>query len=328
MNFAYDEVVSNIERGFARFWPIYEDYAIIDGRLCHQGTEKYFYAPIVHTEIANELSKLNRGDEESVLRFARTYGSLGYQRLLPPASGLWKLIGDPLSWIWAHAETIRFCLLLSELLQKNNIDGLACVLRTCHVTPEDVEALCNPEQVQEISYARHAAAKYDAHPSYQLGGKLWHPTILVAERERVFLSYNLPGKNVHKNAALMEYGTRVFRSWVINANIQGVVRELKVRSRRVIQKLSQQPHQRHDLKKERSYWVFTALIETAYWHLANLIDGGTVKRCEDCSAIFIQRDRRQRFCPPSYNPKSSSRQHSRCGTRKRVREFRNPAVRC
>jgi hypothetical protein len=69
----------------------------------------------------------------------------------------------------------------------------------------------------------------------------------------------------------------------------------------------------------RSFFTHSALIEMVYWHLADAIDGGTVKRCSSagCGAYFIATDRRQRFCSPD-NPKTESP----CSIRERVRRFR------
>jgi hypothetical protein len=229
---------------------------------------------------------------------------LGYQKLLPPALGLWKPIGDPLLWIWVHAETIQFCLKISELLQDDDLDTLKDLIRTQYVTPKDIEELCEPGQVEELKDTLRIA---------QSGaggvGRKFFSTMLVAERDKIRLAWgDLPNKKECSDVESMNYLARSFRNRVINANIQGMVRALSVNKRPTI----------HD----RSYWGFTALIETAYWHLADIVDGGKVKRCEDCHGLFIQRDKRQRYCPPPYNPQSPKRRHSLCGTRKRVKELR------
>jgi hypothetical protein len=308
MKYAREEVAANIEQGFARFWDVYEDYTIVNDSLFSQGKPKYSYAPMVHQEIPSQLAQLKRGDRAGVLRFARTYGSLGYQLLLPPAPGLWKPIGDPLSWIWAHSETIRFCLKLSELLQEQDLYTLKDVLRAQHVTPEDIEELCDREQHEELKDTRHFVQA----PRSGRGSNFFS-TMIVAERDKVRLAWDdLPNKKDCSNMDRMNFLTCCFRNRIINSNIKGMVRALSVIW-----------HPRlHPRIEERSYWQFTALIETVYWHLADAVDAGKVKRCEDCHRIFIQQDKRQRYCPPLYNSESSKRRHSRCGTRKRVTEHR------
>jgi hypothetical protein len=299
------EVIANLERGFTQFWPVYEDYAIVDGALCWQGKQKYSYAPMVHEEIPNQLAQLKRGDEADVLQFARTYGSLGYQKFLPPTGGVWKPIGDPLSWIWTHSETIRFCLEISKLLHEEDLDTLKDVICSQHVTLKDVEEFYKPHEVEEIEYVLYLLQQ----PSWGIRGKF--PTMMVAERDKVRLAWHgLPNGKCLSDIDDMAYHARLFRNSVINANIQGIDRALPMGARSSI--------------KDRSYWKFSALIQTAYWHLADTLDRGRIKRCEECQAPFIQRDKRQRFCPPPASPIPSKRRHSRCGTRKRVQEYRRP----
>lgn len=74
-------------------------------------------------------------------------------------------------------------------------------------------------------------------------------------------------------------------------------------------------------KKERSFFGFHAVVNVVYWHLANVLDGGVVKRCEadHCDGIFIQDDPRQRFCPKRFRQRESL-----CAARQRQRKFRLP----
>jgi hypothetical protein len=301
MKYADEEVASNIQREFAQFWPVYEGYEIIDGRLCYQGERKYSYAPMVHEELPSELAKLTRGDEAGVLAFARVYGSLGYKEFVPFVTRL-AYVGDPLSWIWAHAETIRLCLLLSKALQDDDLSTLNRILRGQQVTARDVEELCEPAQAAAIQRELRGAQHYRGVSS---------PMALIAERDTVrFDGWNLRDEVTGADKARELFGVRNFRNRMINANIKGMVREIHTGWR----------------TKDRSYWTFTALIETAYWHVANTVDGGKLVRCEECQGVFIQRDNRQRFCPPLFTHPSSKRRHSRCGTRKRVKAHRsNPA---
>jgi hypothetical protein len=294
MKYADEEVAPNIQRGFAQFWRVYEDYKIIDGRLCQQGEETYSYAPMVHEELPSQLAKLTRGDEAGVLAFARVYGSLGYKEFVPFVTRL-AYVGDPLSWIWAHAETIRLCLLLSKSLQDEDLSTLNRILSGQQVTARDVEELCEPAQAAAIQDELRWA-------------KSTRPAVLIAERDTVRLDrWNLRNEVTDADKERDLFGVRDFRNRMINANIKGMVREVHTGWR----------------TKDRSYWRFTALIETAYWHLANTIDGGKLIRCEECQGLFIQRDKRQRFCPPLFTHPSSTRRHSRCGTHKRVKALRS-----
>ena len=96
---------------------------------------------------------------------------------------------------------------------------------------------------------------------------------------------------------------RDLRALIINANLRRVHRYVSV----------------DEKGKPRSFFGYSAPVDVVYWHLANLIDGGTVKRCEaeGCGGIFIQADPRQRYCPKRWRQRESS-----CAMRQRQRQGR------
>jgi hypothetical protein len=96
---------------------------------------------------------------------------------------------------------------------------------------------------------------------------------------------------------------RRLRASIINRNLRGVSRYVSV----------------DDQGKDRSFFQYDAPVSVAYWHLVNLIDSGTVKRCEaeGCGGVFIQTDPRQRYCPKRWRQRESS-----CATRQRQRDAR------
>ena len=127
------------------FWmcEVREDYAIRDDRLWSQGEIKYKYAPMTHQELPTEIAQLTWGDTKAVLRFARQYGLLGYDCVVqatlerkPSAEHpilrerLTEHGGEPLRWIWGHANTINVCLTLTNLLQEGDENALLNYLYT------------------------------------------------------------------------------------------------------------------------------------------------------------------------------------------------------
>jgi hypothetical protein len=64
----------------------------------------FVYSPMMHPEIPGGLAKLRRGDEAGVLELAKTYGSPCFSGLAAAAR---RCGGNPLPWIWAHAETLN-----------------------------------------------------------------------------------------------------------------------------------------------------------------------------------------------------------------------------
>lgn len=86
----------------------------------------------------------------------------------------------------------------------------------------------------------------------------------------------------------------------LNPNIEGIRRKVfEVRGR------------------ARSYFTFRAMIQAIYWQLADKLENGGIRRCEDCKRFFVARDKRQRYCPPPDGLK-----RSRCASRFNVAQFR------
>lgn len=96
---------------------------------------------------------------------------------------------------------------------------------------------------------------------------------------------------------------REWRRRIINANVHRVHRYISV----------------DEKGKDRSFFGFRAPVDVIYWHLANVIDGGTVKRCEadGCGGIFVKTDPRMRYCPKRWRERESV-----CAMRQRQREAR------
>lgn len=71
-------------------------------------------------------------------------------------------------------------------------------------------------------------------------------------------------------------------------------------------------------RRAQQQFGFTALVEVAYWHIAQALQGGRVIRCArpGCGGLFIQTDRRQRFCP------TGTKQESPCAVLERVQRYR------
>jgi CGNR zinc finger len=254
MEITLEELEPSRAQGFAMLWAVFGDYEITDGVLRRAHDEMVrCYAPLTHREIPGELSKLKRGDEAAVIRFAKLYGPLGYAMLVPTGENPG---GDPVEWIWAHAETLAICSHLTHLLQEDQTEKVKPYLHSLPSWPIIVRAMKGTVSPLGIAYD---------------------------EKDSVQLAH-------------------LVRRNLINANIDGIY-----------------PQPAEDGGKDRIVFRFRALIEVAYWHLANAIVTGHVKRCEspDCGALFVQTDPRERYCPPRFRQRESS-----CAVRARVRRFR------
>jgi hypothetical protein len=104
---------------FRRDAVVFEDYTAHEGMVIPQGAIRTRYSPESCPELPQKLARLSRGDTAAVLAFVRTYGLLGYAPLAAAVgrSDHSHAPGDPLAWIWAQAETVALCLLLTYGLQ-------------------------------------------------------------------------------------------------------------------------------------------------------------------------------------------------------------------
>jgi hypothetical protein len=70
-----------------------------------------------------------------------------------------------------------------------------------------------------------------------------------------------------------------------------------------------------------SVFRFDAMVQCAYWQIANQLEsGGGIRRCEYCGRFFVASHPNERFCPPS-----GSARRSKCGQNDRARRSRGAA---
>lgn len=252
--------------GFPGLWRVAKEYVIVGGLLREERETERLYFPVSHRELPSEISKLKNGDEEAVIHFARDFGCFGYPKLI---EGHANTQGEPLKWIWAHADTIRLCLRLLEGLQDKNGN-----IPNRELLEEVLGDLATPQSSPCAKVAYGAKVR----------SCLW--SLGAASRGEV------------ENLAAM-----IVKD-LINKNLKGI-----------------SPYLFFDESNNtwRQFFSYRALIQVAYWHLANYATGGRIARCEaeQCGALFLQTDGRQRFCPPRLSAKGESL----CAIRQRQRKF-------
>jgi hypothetical protein len=102
---------------------------------------------------------------------------------------------------------------------------------------------------------------------------------------------------------------RYIRRGLINANIRGISPFI-----RVVKKGT--------TERETASFGFSALIEVIYQHLADVVtQGRAIRQCaaDDCSALFVQTHKSQRYCAPMGKQKESP-----CARRMRARRQKQP----
>ena len=128
-------------RYFVRDAVVFDDYTIAEGMVIPQGALRRRYHPETCPTLPQQLARLTRGDTPAVLAFVRTYGLLGYAALAAAVGrgAPSDAAGDPLGWIWAHAETVALCLHLTYGLQAGDDAALQHLLTsgTAPTAPAD-----------------------------------------------------------------------------------------------------------------------------------------------------------------------------------------------
>jgi hypothetical protein len=271
---------------FRTRWPVSEAYRIINDRLCPCGPPVRGYDPLIHPEIPGHLAKLRHGDTEAVLKFAQAYGMLGYRAYIPPerwARGGVIPIGDPLEWIWVHAATLRICLELGHRLKNGKLTAIRKYLQQLHVTPQDREKYGFGEQGEETK-------------------TVWPAALIAVQGDFAIEEWGWLGQHAIGHHDDVKALARMACRSLINQNIAGIGWQLY-----------------DEGERDRLYLRFKALIEIAYWHVAQNVDRMRLKRCQapDCRAIFVQKDRRQCFCAAMGGPK----RESPCAIRYRVQRL-------
>lgn len=120
-----DAIIKSTQMGFHQFWNKYDDYRITDGHILGGQKIESFEVPGAYFELPSQVAKLKNRKEKDLLKFVNTYGLLGFKHLNPRHNRK----GEPLEWIWAHAETIYLVLELLKSLQDNDLQSAIRALK-------------------------------------------------------------------------------------------------------------------------------------------------------------------------------------------------------
>lgn len=275
-----EELQRSREQGKWDRWGVHEAY-IRDGWLFIEFDQHRIYAPLEHSEIPHQFSKVVDGQDATVLRFVEAYGRLGWselkegdgrtsdpylkavtntQRRLARA-GMKKnntdwVYAEPLEWIRVQARTVNWCLNAAEALRD---------------TPA-----ANNERYEQLA---------DALPR-PMGCR-------ASVRDRLMRD------NIRDKVTPRRFVGGMLEDYLL-INLRGV-------RRRVI-------FADDGLK---ALWGGNSLLESIYSLVADAAVAGQLSHCEACGATFVQRDKRQRHCPPRLGQLKSS-----CMNRIRVRQYR------
>ncbi len=329
-----DDNPDYIKSGHERFrirWPIAGDYEIKDGILLPKRMTSWRDSyPATDESIPVQLAKVEEGDEQALLKFVRNNGMLGAVNLLPtfPSSLLAKrlltekdMLTHPLPGVTLpdqkryarrfireeRKNVAKYCDglgLTDEKMQRawlSNGGGDPLPWIWAHVRTlnfclnlTDLIRLRWEEGVEEYLRQFQMISNHISPASLC-------PTLNVALLHRI-VSQSWEKQNDKREEA--EQWTNIdfakyIRRYLINENISGI-------------RLALEPVGR----SEDSFFEYQALIEMAYWHLHNIVIEGKLRRCKECRNFFVQRDKREKFCP---EPKTHGQ--SICGINFRARQW-------
>ena len=122
-------------------WPVYQEYAVIDGLLTPQGSEAAESPLDKPDALISDFSKLRDGDDAGLMAFAKKWGLLGAEDP-PMTDGPLDPDHPPLEqeathWIWNHANNVRLALEIWQSLVHKDEASLNRTLRR-YVELEDL----------------------------------------------------------------------------------------------------------------------------------------------------------------------------------------------
>lgn len=138
---------------------------------------------------------------------------------------------------------------------------------------------------------------FDSHREY------WPVLIGEAHWQMEYITWPLVYRTQDEKAQQLTIVAHNIRRTLINENIRRIHVEV---------------HEENG--QDQPFFVFNALYEMIYWHLADALGKNAVRRCAypRCQALFIPKRANQAYCPPRWRQKESP-----CAVRHRVEKHRS-----
>ncbi|MBI4235859.1 MAG: hypothetical protein HY688_00690 [Chloroflexi bacterium] len=190
--------------------------------------------------------------------------------------------GDPLPWIWAHAETVRRLLRLIALLKEG--------------TEGDIDRYLDRIAVERRVPRRRTDILFS----------LFQVAVGIDPQEEVETDIRPPrGHSFSLNTSAMDEARQLL-SRVIDGNLRDVRPSVT----------TPYPRPREGTRLQRSL-SFSALLSVIYWHVSeSAIGQRAYRQCAECDKWFEQKHGLQNYCPPDLEGTESQ-----CAVRARQRRF-------
>lgn len=289
------------------------DYEVVDGVVREivvpgaPGLRDYF--PMATRAILGDFTRMRIGDESSLLKFARSWGLLGYDQLMQrdtpsrePHAG-----GDPVAWIWAHVAGVQTALGLWGLWRHEDMEGLAKFSRRHGTTERQWAMKRDASRLLKQRKFMQAQALVEADWANRGETNGEDPDAIdIVSADHLRIHYTVYPR-LRSQGAEMAQAWNIVRN-IINPNLSGVRPQLS-------------PFASRSPGAPVFSQGWDSVMSVIYRHLFEIIAsgqvGGQVEECRECMTPFIRTDGRQRFCPP---PPSS--RESQCAMRFHKREQR------
>ncbi|MBV7509493.1 hypothetical protein KW850_30505 [Bacillus sp. sid0103] len=142
-----DSIKKSQQLGFHKLWNKFEGYEIVEDYVIGKGIiNGGLDAPAGYAELPSQVAKLNNRKEKDLIKFFQAYGPFGYQQL---KDDYFSYKGEPLEWIWAHAQGIYLVLELAKSLRDVDFERIINVIKPFEVET-DIKTIPNQKFVFKI----------------------------------------------------------------------------------------------------------------------------------------------------------------------------------
>jgi hypothetical protein len=290
-----------------------------DGVIVPKGGRRS-YPPMGALSLVSELAQVRPGHPAGAVSFVRRWGLLGTQpwpgQEWPPdtTNAASFALGDPVVWLWAHANGVRVALELSQNIRRGDLAATERYLSSLAISTAAAGAVFDVNEHLKYGETWHATQLASALFEKALNADqavrsdlrdVYASTALVAGRRReVVIIRPHPAWTIDPLSAAWS-----IIEGIVNPHMSGTAKRL-MRFQREGGVLGEP-----DACEEDVEVAWDSLLSVVYALLLDVVTGARIRDCENCGLPFIQTDARQRFCP------GEGRSASRCATRFRQREY-------
>jgi hypothetical protein len=287
---------------------VFAAYEVDSGFVRPRGAPVRWYFPMTAAAAVGELARVGPGNERDALRFVRRWGLLGWYGIKHGEGGGADSGGDPLPWIWAHANGVRVALELCRLLRRDDEARMECYFDSLTVTDGQAGAA-----------VRLGGILHQASPHVELSPAAKAEIVSLGAlafgapaggEDYGFVFGNRDGVVVLRTDGNPEEPfssvARRLVANIVNPHLGGVFPALA-------HVYPEFEHRSEGVLGLKLHYRFDSLVSVCYRLIAEIALNGRVVECRECGSPFVQKDRRQQFCPPPWGRESrcANRYHKR-----------------